>query len=139
MKGLAVGQKASATRVFTAADVAGYRVLTGDVGLGFGDQTPRADAMAVPGPLLAGMFSDLLGTRLPGRGTNWLKQQLAFPSPAYLGETITAVVEIIRLRPEKELANLRTTCTNPAGQPVCTGEALVLVRDLQTTNDKPET
>jgi acyl dehydratase len=79
---------------------------------------------------LGGLFSFLLGTRLPGRGTNWLKQRLVFPRPAYPGQEITARVEITRLRPEKELVNLRTTCTNPQGEIICDGEALVLVKDL---------
>ena len=77
------------------------------------------------------MFSDLLGTKLPGRGTNWLKQSLRFPAPAFPGEPITATVEIIRLRPDKDLVNLRTVCANAAGV-VCEGEALVLVKDLVT-------
>ena len=88
-------------------------------------------ATAVPGPLLAGMISDLLGTRLPGRGTNWLKQKVSYPAVANVGEVITAVVEITRLRPDKDLVNLRTTCTNPVGTIVCEGEALVLVKDLE--------
>lgn len=130
MNRLQLGQRADVTRIFTAADVAVYRALSGDIGLAFG---PAAgdDARHVPGPLLAGMFSDLLGTRLPGRGTNWLKQQLTFAAPAQLGEPMTAYVEIIRLRPEKLLVNLRTTCTDAAGHVVCEGEALVLVKDLQ--------
>lgn len=128
MKGLSIGRQATTTRTFTAADVAAYRNLTADAGLEFG-ATPGA----VPGPLLGGLFSYLLGTELPGRGTNWLKQQLTFPHPAYLGEAITAVVEITRLRPEKQLVNLRTTCHNAAGDIVCRGEALVLVRDLATS------
>ena len=84
----------------------------------------------VPGSLLGGLFSYLLGTRLPGRGTNYLKQRLVFPAPAYPDEELTAEVEIVRLRPEKELVNLRTVCTNPAGEVVCEGEALVLVKDV---------
>lgn len=72
------------------------------------------------------------GHDAPRPGTNWLKQSLHFPRPGRLDEAITATVEIIRLRPEKELVNLRTTCVNPAGEIVCTGEALVLVTDLQT-------
>jgi acyl dehydratase len=80
---------------------------------------------------LGGLFSYLLGTRLPGRGTNWLKQRLVFPQPAYANQAITARVEIVRLRPEKELVNLRTTCANPAGEIVCDGEALVFVKDLE--------
>lgn len=127
MKNLRMGQTAAATRTFSEEDVAAYRALSEDEGLDFGGET------AVPGPLLGSLFSQLLGTRLPGRGTNWLKQSLHFPQPAHVGEAITATVEVIRLRPEKELVNLRTTCTNPAQEAVCIGEALVLVKDLETT------
>ncbi|MCP4357158.1 MAG: alpha/beta fold hydrolase [Chloroflexi bacterium] len=135
MKGLNIGQSAKQTRVFSAEDVAAYRRLTGDTGLAFGAKAETA----VPGPLLAGMFSDLLGTKLPGRGTNWLKQQLEFPTGAHIGDRITAVVEITRLRPEKELVNLRTTCTNTEGVIVCRGESLVLVKDLAGGENKMQT
>lgn len=124
MKGLSVGQCASRTRTFTAVDVAAYRQLAGDVGVGFG----REDAM--PGPLLGGMISELLGTTLPGRGTNWLKQQLMFVGAAAVGTAVTASVTVTRLRPEKALVNLRTTCADAAGNLICEGEALVLVSDL---------
>jgi acyl dehydratase len=80
---------------------------------------------------LGGLFSFLLGTRLPGRGTNYLKQRLVFSAPAYAGQDLEALVEIVRLRPEKQLVNLRTMCQNPAGDPVCWGEALVLVTDVE--------
>jgi hypothetical protein len=131
MKGLAIGQQARASRAFAAEDVTAYRALSGDVGLRFGPVGAGQDDAFVPGPLLGGMFSHLLGTRLPGRGANWLKQQLLFPAPALVGELITAEVEIVRLRPEKGLVNLRTTCRNAAGEIVCQGEALVLVSDLE--------
>lgn len=132
MKGLALGQTAQVMRTFSPADIVAYRTLSMDEYLQFGRHAERD---TIPGPLLGGLFSYLLGTKLPGRGTNWLKQQLAFPQPAYVGEAITATVEIIRLRPEKELINLRTLCTNPAGTIVCRGEALVLVRDLEEEPD----
>ena len=127
MNHLAEGQEVRASRTFTADDVAAYRALSGDVGLGFGAANSSA---TVPGPLLSGMFSDLLGTQLPGPGTNWLKQSLRFPAVAEVGERVTAVVQITRLRPEKALVNLRTTCVTLAGTVVCEGEALVLVKDL---------
>lgn len=129
MKGLALGQKASVRRTFTPADVEAYRRLTGDQGLHAASHS-GAGGPAVPGPLLGGLFSELLGTVLPGRGANWLKQSLSFPEPARTGEELTATVEVVRLRPEKELVNLRTTCVNAAGALVCSGEALVLVRDI---------
>jgi acyl dehydratase len=77
------------------------------------------------------MFSDLLGTRLPGRGTGWMKQTLRYPSPAHLGEALSATVTITRLRADKELVNLATRITAPGGRVVCDGEALVLVRNLE--------
>ena len=127
MNHLAEGQEARASRTFTADDVAAYRTLSGDMGLGFG---AADNAATVPGPLLSGMFSDLLGTQLPGPGTNWLKQSLRFTAVAKVDEVVTAVVQITRLRPEKALVNLRTTCVTLAGTVVCEGEALVLVKDL---------
>ena len=120
MKNLEIGQSATITRTFTVNDLAEYAALARIA------QSPRT----VPGPLLGGMFSCLLGTQLPGRGTNWLKQKLAFPASAYVVQEITATVEIIRLRPDKHLVNLRTTCTDPAGIVVCEGEALVYVQDV---------
>jgi acyl dehydratase len=134
LKGLEVGQRAETRRAFTVQDLAEYADLTGDANpiftdVGYAQQLGLAGPM-IPGGLLGGLFSCLLGTRLPGQGTNYLKQQLAFLAPAHPDQEITAEVEVIRLRPEKELVNLRTICTNPAGEVVCEGEALVLVRDV---------
>jgi acyl dehydratase len=119
-KGLRLGQRAETVRTFSADDLREYRDLSGDP-----HPTER-----VPGGLLGGLFSYLLGTKLPGRGTNWLKQRLEYPEPCYAGEEISATVEITRLRPEKDLVNLRGRCV-AGGRVVCAGESLVLVKDLE--------
>jgi len=137
--GMRPGMSASATRSFTQADLDEYGDLTGDRNPIFRDD---AEARArgfkrriVPWPLLAGMFSDLLGTRLPGRGTGWMKQSLRYTSAAHPGETLTATVTVTRLRADKELVNLATRVCAADGRVVCDGEALVLVRNLE---DKSE-
>jgi len=122
MKNLQVGQSAATQRTFTVNDLAQYASLAG---------IAPQNARFVPGPLLGGLFSYLLGTTLPGRGTNYLKQSLEFPTSAFVGEEITATAEIVRLRPDRDLVNLRTVCTNARGEIVCQGEALVLVKDLE--------
>jgi acyl dehydratase len=127
-KGLCVGQVAQDRRTFTGADIAEYVALSGDANPAY----LGCDSAQVPGGLLGGLFSYLLGTRLPGRGTNWLKQKLVFPAPAAAGDAVEARVEIVRLRPEKDLINLATTCALPDGRIVCHGEALVLVKDLES-------
>lgn len=121
MKQFQIGQYATSKRTFTTQDLAEFTSLAGIV----------QQSNIVPGPLLGGMFSYLLGTTLPGRGTNYLKQHLEFPRPALVDEELTATVEIVRLRPEKNLVNLKTTCTNIRGEIVCQGEALVFVKDVE--------
>lgn len=119
----AVGDKASLTRAFAADEVADFCALVG-----------ARTAAAVPSALVGGMFSTLLGTRLPGRGTNWMKQTLRQRAPAAVGETLTATVEIVRLRPEKRLVNLRVVCVAASGALICDGEALVLCKEM-ASND----
>ncbi len=135
MKGLIVGQTAKISRLFSAEEVAQYRALTGDSALNYGGNSISTvgSRSTIPGPLLGALFSQLLGTKLPGHGTNWLKQSFNFPRVAYLDEEVTAEVIITRLRPQKALVNLSTLCKNPAGEIICSGEALVLVSDLEGT------
>jgi hypothetical protein len=120
---LGVGLQATRERSFSAEDIAAYRDLGGDTGLLFGG------GPGVPGPLLAGMISDLLGTELPGEGTMWMKQEMSFPASAPVGVPVTAVVEITRLRPDKGLVDLVGFC-RVGGALVLEGRSLVLVPDL---------
>lgn len=137
--GLTPGMTASEARMFSAADLDEYGDLVGDRNPIFRDdaaaQRRGFKCRIVPGPLLAGMFSCLLGTQLPGRGTGWMKQALRFPGPAYPGEKLTASVTIQRLRADKELVNLSTRVTAEDGRIVCDGEALVLVRNLENKSE----
>jgi acyl dehydratase len=133
-KGMELGQSAGTVRTFTNTELDEYADLTGDTNPiitneGYA-QGQGLEGRLVPGGLLGGLFSYLLGTRLPGPGTNYLKQQLRFPNPAYTGQELTARVEIVRLRSKKQLVNLSTVCADPSGRIVCYGEALVLVSDV---------
>lgn len=134
--GLRPGMTASATRRFSAADLDEYGDLVGDRNPLFrDDEAARAagfERSVVPPALLAGMFSDLFGTKLPGRGTGWMKQKMVFLAPAHAGAALTARVEITRLRAAKELVNLRSTIAAESGRLVCAGESLVLVRNLES-------
>ncbi|WP_374764736.1 MaoC/PaaZ C-terminal domain-containing protein [Yunchengibacter salinarum] len=124
-RGLWVGQTAEITRRFAAGDMAAYAALGGEAA---GDR--------VPAPLIGALFSYLLGVKLPGMGTNYLKQETRYPAPALLdaapahsGEPLTASVTITALRPEKHLVDLKTVCVDGRNQCVATGRALVYARD----------
>lgn len=116
-----VGDSARVTRVYGAEHVAGLAALAGTGGPALG---------TVPEPLIAGLFSYLLGRELPGFGTNYLKQEMRFLRPALIGEPITATVEITRIRADKHLVDLATSCTAADGTVLCEGRALVLVKDV---------
>jgi len=118
---LQTGARASVTRSFTPGDIRAFLGLTAR-------ETVQADS--VPEPLIGALFSYLLGVELPGFGTNYLKQEMQFEAPAPVGATLTATVEITRLRPDKHLADLATTCTDADGRVICRGRALVLVKDV---------
>lgn len=126
MKGMYVGMSTSFTRTFNDAERLAYRALAQD-----GSNDLDSNGYRVPEPLIAGMFSFILGTELPGSGTNYLKQRMDFLKPAYFGEPLTVTVKVVRLRPDKNLVNLETTCHNARKELVCSGEALVLAKDVQ--------
>ncbi|KPQ05760.1 MAG: Acyl dehydratase [Rhodobacteraceae bacterium HLUCCA12] len=117
-----IGDHAETTRSFNQADLDAFAALAGS----------RIGADTVPEPLIGAMFSYLLGVELPGFGTNYLKQDMRFLAPAPLDTALTARVEITRLRPEKHLADLATTCRSADGTLICEGRALVLIQDVET-------
>lgn len=111
---LSLGQSAEIRRAYTALDIGDFAALTG--------AQPGAD---VPEPLIAALFSKLLGMHLPGPGVHYLKQDLEFSSHASPGEKLEARVEITRLRPDKRLVDLHAVCTGADGRLICQGRALV--------------
>ena len=117
---LETGQSAEVTRCFSSDDVDAYVALGGH----------RPVHGEIPEPLVNALFSYLLGVKLPGQGTNYLKQESEFFDAAMVGDTLTARVEITRLRPEKHLVDLLTTCVAGPGRTVCEGRALVYVADV---------
>ncbi len=135
LKGFRLGESASLQRTFTGEDVQAYIELTGDANPLYMDAELACKrglkAPLLPPPLLGALFSCLLGAHLPGWGTNYLKQRLLFLGPAHTGEKLEATVEIVRIRPEKELINLRTACRKEGDNLIADGEALVLTRDVK--------
>lgn len=115
-----LGDEATITRAFTGADLADYLSLGGA-------PMPAGEA---PEPLVGALFSYLLGVRTPGPGTNYLKQQTRFLAPIPLEQPLTARVAITRIRPDKHLVDLETTCHGPDGTLLAEGRALVYVEDV---------
>ncbi len=130
-KPLQVGDSARLTRRFSELDVRNFADLSEDRNpLHLDEAYARTTVFGrriVHGVLVSSMFSALLATTLPGRGTIYLKQSLSFQKPVYLDEEIIASVEVISIREDKPIVTLRTLCKNDKGEIVIDGEAVVKV------------
>lgn len=112
-----VGDSASIERQYTEEDLSSFYNLAG---------IERDSLSFLPAPLINALFTDMLGTKLPGPGTMYMKQSSEYIEQIPPGTKLTAKVEIVRIRPENGLVNLRTTCADEHGKIYSDGEALVL-------------
>jgi acyl dehydratase len=128
---LKVGDKATVVKIFTDEDVLDFSNLSLDKNPIHLDQSFAEKSIfgkkIVHGMLVASLFSGLLGMKLPGKGSIYLSQSLSFTAPIYIGEKVTATVEVINIRPDKPIVTLRTFCMNSKGLLVVEGEAVVKV------------
>jgi acyl dehydratase len=128
---LKVGDKATVVKIFTDEDVLDFSNLSLDKNPIHLDQAFAEKSIfgkkIVHGMLVASLFSGLLGMKLPGEGSIYLSQSLSFTAPIYIGEKVTATVEVIKIRPDKPIVTLRTFCMNSKGLLVVEGEAVVKV------------
>ena len=126
---LKIGQKASLQKTFGAADVTAFAGVSLDVNPVHMSEGYAKSSLfgkrVVHGMLTASLISAVLGNQLPGPGTIYLGQELKFVAPVYLGDDITAQVEIVELREDKKIVKLSTTCVNQDGTTVITGMATV--------------
>src|SRR5207248_3825101 len=84
------------------------------------------------GMLVASLISEVLGTKLPGPGTIYLRQQLDFRAPVRPGDTVTVRAEIVAFDKERGRITMSTRVTNQRGEAVIDGEAkLVMAATLR--------
>ena len=130
MPTLTPGAKATRTQTITDEMVRTFATLTGDSNpVHLDDEyaaSTRFGKRIAHGMLAASLISAALANDLPGPGTVYLSQTLQFKAPVYLGDTITAVIEVKSAREDKPIATLITTCINQDNVTVLEGEAVVL-------------
>ena len=125
--GLRVGQSATRTKTVTDADLRAYADITGDLNpLHFDDAFAagtRFGRRVAQGGIAAGMLNALVAMDLPGPGTVFMSQALTYHAPAYVGDTLTARVEVVALKPTKPVCQLKFEVVNQNGQRLLDAEA----------------
>ena len=124
-----VGDAAEFTKTVTETDVYNFAGVTGDFNPAHINEEYAKGTFfkkrIAHGMLSAGFISSILGTRLPGAGAIYMKQELKFLAPVYINDTITARCEVTELNAEKNRVILRTTCVNQDGTMVIDGAAVM--------------
>ncbi|MGD8986368.1 MAG: MaoC family dehydratase [Desulfobacteraceae bacterium] len=126
---LGVGERAEFSKTVSESDIYLYAGLTGDfnpahINEVYAEKTFFKTRIA-HGMLTIGFVSTVIGNKLPGPGTIFLRQEMDFLAPVRIGDTITAQVEVSEILPEKKRVRLKTTCINQEGIKVLDGDAIV--------------
>ncbi len=130
IKKLEIGDKESFTKTVSEHDVYSFAGVTGDtnpvhINHEYAKETVFGKRIA-HGILAVGFISTVLGTKLPGPGSIYVNQNCQFVKPVFIGDTITAMVEVTKKDEKKNRVWLRTYCTNQAGELVLEGEAIMM-------------
>jgi 3-hydroxybutyryl-CoA dehydratase len=130
MEDVSVGDVAEVTYPVTAETIREFVTASGDDNPIHSDAAfaagTRFGRVIAPGMLTGSFVSSVIGTRLPGPGTIYLSQSFRFLRPVYVGDRVTARVEVAERLPERNRLRLRTTCVNEDGELLLEGEAWVL-------------
>ncbi|MBI1885912.1 MAG: MaoC family dehydratase [Chloroflexi bacterium] len=130
--GVKVGDRAEFRKTVTRDDIVRFAEVTGDANPLHLDEAyagrTRFGRNVAHGILSAGFISAALGTKLaPNCCVIYLSQSLRFLRPVFIGDEVRAVVEAKGVDPQKRIVTVKTECYNQDGEPVVTGEAVVLL------------
>jgi 3-hydroxybutyryl-CoA dehydratase len=117
-----VGEQASLEKNFTQTDVDAFSRISGDVNPVHVNEayaaSTRFGGRIVHGSLVASLISAVLGTKLPGPGSIYVRQSLKFRAPVYPGDSLKVVVTVTTWDDVKGRVTLHTE--------VLKGETVVL-------------
>ena len=129
IKELQVGEFAEFSKTVSESDVYLFAGITGDLNPAHIDeeyaQKTFFETRIAHGLLSAGFISAVIGMKIPGPGTIYLKQELKFLAPVNIGDTVTAKAEVVEIIADKNRVILHTSCTNQEGKLVLNGKATV--------------
>lgn len=113
-----VKKRVTVKRRISDEDVTSFAGITGD----FNPIHFKNDGNAglVHGALLNGLVSGVIGTELPGPGTILVSQEMKFPNPCLVGDTVTVNVELLDSR---KIAKCRFEIVDSTDKQVLIGSA----------------
>lgn len=125
-----IGDSASLERKVTERDIQLFAIMSGDTNPAHLDKEyAKGDffhGIIAHGLWGGSLISTLLGTKLPGPGTIYLRQNFEFLHPVIPGDTLTAQVTVLKKERKRRRLKLSCVCLNQNGKEVIRGDAEVL-------------
>jgi 3-hydroxybutyryl-CoA dehydratase len=130
-----VGDKGYHGKTITETDLVLFAGISGDfnpmhVNKEYAKTTPYGKRI-VHGIISVSLIAGVLGMKLPGAGTVHVSQKVDFKKPVFIGDTLTAVAEILEKFTKKEgklrFLRIKTDVYNQNNEIVTNGEALVII------------
>ena len=122
---IAIGDSASHTRTISAEDTDDYNPSHMDEE--YAKQTVFGGRIA-HGTITLGLSAPVIGMKLPGQGCALVSISSEFIRPVKIGDTITAVGEVIAKDATRRLVELSLRFTNQRSEDVAIGNARVKPR-----------
>ncbi|MFO7553539.1 MAG: MaoC/PaaZ C-terminal domain-containing protein [Haliea sp.] len=127
---LSIGQRAESSRTVTMEDVRLFAAASGDhnplhLDPAYAAST-RFGGCIAHGMFSGGLISAVLAMQMPGPGTIYLGQSLAFRLPVKIGDTLTVQLTVADKEPRRRQVTLDCLVLNQHGKKVVTGTAEVI-------------
>lgn len=123
-----VGRIARRSRRVEPGDIERFTELSGDRNPIHYDETlaraTRFGGIVVQGGVTSAILNAVVAEDLPGPGTVFLEVRWSFRAPVRPGDTITGEVEVLKVRADKPITELRTQVTRDDGTVVLDGQAV---------------
>jgi acyl dehydratase len=130
-----VGDVAERSRTTSAQDIVSFSEMTGDMNpLHYDRELAEASVfgkLIVQGGVTSGILNALVAEDLPGPGSVFLGCEWKFLKAVGVDETITGRVEIVSVREDKPICQIRTSVKNGAGEICLDGTATTFTVPLK--------
>ena len=114
LKDLSIGDKAEISKVMNLDLIKAFAFLSNDYNPLHLDakyaSKSRYKKQIIPGMMVSSLFSGLFGSILPGEGCVYKSQNLRFRKPIFLGDNVTARIEITNINKDEKVINFKTYC-----------------------------
>ncbi len=129
------GAIAERSRMTRLEDIAAFTDMTGDRNPVHYDEALAKKTsfgkLIVQGGVTTGILNACVAEDLPGPGTVFLNTNLNFKKAVGVGETITGRVEVVSVRPDKPICQLKVSVYDSAGDICVEGTAVTYTMPLK--------